>query len=297
MIWWRHQMETFSVLLAILRGIHRSPVNSPHKGQWRRALIFSLICVWINGWVNTREAGDLICYCAHYDVSVMEISNSQITPFVLPHAAICPNLRIRAWPCHVTHLPHCYNVSNYWQLYPLSNSLLNSLFSAFLVLCPADTTHSASMSIHNTTMRRLSQNPCELNTPFGHSPYTTPHDILYYKSHNYVIPDSIKNGHWMSLCLGQLYPFRAMSHGPLARYVNLTEFDQECRERFLQPPRCVTHVPWCMSGSRTSGFLWSWCRGKRSRHSRRMRTPACTYLVIGPWNTWPGTAVLSTKLS
>ena len=39
------------------RGIHRSPVNSPHKGQWREALVFSLICVWINGWVNNREAG------------------------------------------------------------------------------------------------------------------------------------------------------------------------------------------------------------------------------------------------
>ena len=56
--WWRHQMETFSALLAICVGIHRSPVNSPHKGQWRGALMFSLICVWINGWVNNHEAGD-----------------------------------------------------------------------------------------------------------------------------------------------------------------------------------------------------------------------------------------------
>ena len=39
-------------------GIHRSPVNSPHKGQWRGALMFSLICAWINTWVNNREAGD-----------------------------------------------------------------------------------------------------------------------------------------------------------------------------------------------------------------------------------------------
>ena len=37
-----------------VRGIHRSPVNSPHKGQWRGALMFSLICAWINGWVNNR---------------------------------------------------------------------------------------------------------------------------------------------------------------------------------------------------------------------------------------------------
>ena len=36
---------------------------------------------------------------------------------------------------------------------------------------------------------------------------------------------------------------------------------------------CVTHVPPCMPGSLTSGFLWSQWRGKRSRHSRRMRNP------------------------
>ena len=53
-----------------VRAIHRFPVNSPHKGQWRGALMFSLICVWISGWVNNREAGDLRRYRAHYDVTV-----------------------------------------------------------------------------------------------------------------------------------------------------------------------------------------------------------------------------------
>ena len=46
-------------------------MNSPHKGQWRGALVFSLICVWINDWINSREAGDLRRYRAHYDVIVM----------------------------------------------------------------------------------------------------------------------------------------------------------------------------------------------------------------------------------
>ena len=55
-----------------VRGIHRWPVNSPHKGQWRGALMFSLICIWINGWVINREAGDLRRYRAHYDVTVMK---------------------------------------------------------------------------------------------------------------------------------------------------------------------------------------------------------------------------------
>ena len=46
-------------------------VNSMHKGQWRRALMFSLICAWINGWVNKGEAGVLRCHHAHHDVTVM----------------------------------------------------------------------------------------------------------------------------------------------------------------------------------------------------------------------------------
>ena len=57
-----------------VRGIHRSPVYSPHKGQWRGALIFSLIYVWINDWVNNRASGELRRFRAHYDVVVMSHS-------------------------------------------------------------------------------------------------------------------------------------------------------------------------------------------------------------------------------
>ena len=64
---WKH----FPRYWPFVRGIHRSPVNSPHKGQWRRALMFSLFCIWINGWVNNRGAGDLRRYRAHYDASIM----------------------------------------------------------------------------------------------------------------------------------------------------------------------------------------------------------------------------------
>ena len=69
--WWRHQMETLPRYWPFVRGIHRSPVNSPHKGQWRGALMFSLICAWMDGWVNTREAGDWRRHRAHYDARVM----------------------------------------------------------------------------------------------------------------------------------------------------------------------------------------------------------------------------------
>ena len=65
---WKH----FPRYWPFVRGIHRSPANSPHKGKLRAALMFSLICAWINVWVNNREAGDLRRYRAHYDVIVME---------------------------------------------------------------------------------------------------------------------------------------------------------------------------------------------------------------------------------
>ena len=65
---WKH----FPRYWPFVREIHRSPVNSPHRGQWRGALMFSLICSWINGWVNNPEAGDLIRHRAHYNVTVMK---------------------------------------------------------------------------------------------------------------------------------------------------------------------------------------------------------------------------------
>ena len=69
--WWRHQMETFPRYWSFVRGIHRSSVNSPHKGQWRGALVLYLIFAWINAWVNNREAGDLRRHRTHYDVTVI----------------------------------------------------------------------------------------------------------------------------------------------------------------------------------------------------------------------------------
>ena len=69
--WWRNQMETFSALLAICAG--NLPVNSPHKGQWRGALMPSLICACINSCVNNRKAGDLRGHRTHCFVNVMDL--------------------------------------------------------------------------------------------------------------------------------------------------------------------------------------------------------------------------------
>ena len=62
MAWWCHQMETFP--WPFVRGIYRSPVNSPYTWSFD----VSLVCAWTNGWPNNRDAGDLRRHRAHYDV-------------------------------------------------------------------------------------------------------------------------------------------------------------------------------------------------------------------------------------
>ena len=65
---WKH----FPYNWPFVRGINWSPVNSSHKGQWRRALVFSLIYAWANRWANNGDTIDLRCHSTHYDISVMK---------------------------------------------------------------------------------------------------------------------------------------------------------------------------------------------------------------------------------
>ena len=76
---WKHFPRNWP----FVRGIHRSPVNSPHKSLWRGALMFSLICTKLNGFVNTREAGELRRHLAHYDVNVMRIEIPEDSSVIL----------------------------------------------------------------------------------------------------------------------------------------------------------------------------------------------------------------------
>ena len=116
---WKH----FPRYWPFVRGIHRSPVNSAHKGQWRGALMFSLICARINGWVNNGEAGDLIRHWAHYGVIVM-ISiawNQQKPGYSHKQSYIFHNvihllyaiwlrmlLHIHIWPSYNTYMAQWY---------------------------------------------------------------------------------------------------------------------------------------------------------------------------------------------
>ena len=162
---WKH----FPRYWSFVRGIDRSTVNSPHKGQWRGAWMFSLIRAWTNGWVNNGDAGDLRRRRAHFDVTVM---------------------------------------------YP--------------------TSRTASWCFPNWPLTRY---------------------VMLRAAHASGMPET--------LSLLPLVSDSDMHHGT-----------------------CVTHVPWWMPGLLTSGFLWSRWRGKRSRHSRRMRNPqfyASGKRPISPW--------------
>ena len=97
---WKHFPRNWP----FVRGIHRSPVNSPHKGQWRGALMFTLICARINGWVNNREAGDLRRYRPHYDVIVM--------------------VRLRMKNAPMKYMTYDVHVLTYWEF---SNSVVGNV--------------------------------------------------------------------------------------------------------------------------------------------------------------------------
>ena len=73
----------FSCYWPFLKGIYRWPVDSTHKGKWRGALMFSLICAWTNGWANNRDAGDLRGHGAHFDVTVMKILQNLVLSWMI----------------------------------------------------------------------------------------------------------------------------------------------------------------------------------------------------------------------
>ena len=69
-LWWRHQMETFSALLAICAG--NSPVTGEFPAQrpvtWSFDVFFDL---HLNKRLSKQSSGDLRCHCVHHDVTVM----------------------------------------------------------------------------------------------------------------------------------------------------------------------------------------------------------------------------------
>ena len=103
-----------------VRGIHRSPVNSPHKGQWRGALMFSLNWTWTNDWVNNLEAGDLRRHRAHFDVIVMMTDMPQ-------HGFVQQRQDLQYIPrnMHTVFALLCFVVVLHWLIFPYPPGLLH----------------------------------------------------------------------------------------------------------------------------------------------------------------------------
>ena len=101
---------------AFVREIHRSPAISPHKGQWRGALMLSLICAWINRWVNNREAGDLRRHHAHYDVTVMHIA---------VHTVIVPAIFLQIQYTNYRVVSNCVLTEYDYSVQPISYATKN----------------------------------------------------------------------------------------------------------------------------------------------------------------------------
>ena len=121
---WKH----FPLYWPLVRGIHRSPMNSPHKGQWRGALMFSFICAWINGWINRGWL--LRRHCAHCDVTIMATT-----------------LMTRLWTyCHLNQTaPHTYSMAaiklRIYILHLHSGEVGNSLTFLQLAEAPLNNNH------------------------------------------------------------------------------------------------------------------------------------------------------------
>ena len=104
---WKH----FPRYWPFVRRIHVSPLNSPHKRQWRGSLLFSLICAWINRWVNNREAGDLRRHRVNYYVIIMNLPPTK-------KASSMPNISNLAFT-----LGSCTSVRIHYSANPVTNKL------------------------------------------------------------------------------------------------------------------------------------------------------------------------------
>ena len=71
-------METFSALMALCVRYSPVPDEFPAQRPMTRSSDVFFDLLWINGWVNNREAGELRRYRAHYDVTVMSASEMNL---------------------------------------------------------------------------------------------------------------------------------------------------------------------------------------------------------------------------
>ena len=134
---------------SFVRGIHRTPVNSPHKGQWRGALMFSFICAWINDWINNREAGDLRRHRAHYDVILMPwwIAITHCRRYEFSRCMCC----VWSYPC----ISSGFIWRNYCYIAVCNNELSKGTASDTTAFCPVACKKIKKSIYHHTVYGTL----------------------------------------------------------------------------------------------------------------------------------------------
>ena len=94
------KLKHFPRYWPFVQGIHQSPVNSHQHAQRPVTRSFDVFFDLPHGWVNSRQAGDLRCHFAHYDVIVMILSH--YAQFGIGH--ICTNYSLR----HPSYIMDCW---------------------------------------------------------------------------------------------------------------------------------------------------------------------------------------------
>ena len=82
---WIRFMKYFPRHSPLCEGNPRITDDSPHKGQWCVAMMFSLMCVWTKVCANSRDAGDFRSQGTHCDVIVMWNAINP-GPYLIDHA-------------------------------------------------------------------------------------------------------------------------------------------------------------------------------------------------------------------
>ena len=101
-----------------VRGIHWSLVDSPHKGQWCRALMFSLMCTWTNAWTNMGIACDLSSHVVHVTSLLCQSSPRHIffiwcLFYVDSPTHVLPGQMLNYWKTLIPPLIHEHELENY----------------------------------------------------------------------------------------------------------------------------------------------------------------------------------------
>ena len=104
--WWRHQMGTFSALLAFCEGNPPVTGGFPSQRPMTRSFDVLMICTWTNGWANKRDAGDLR---RHYDVIII-ISTSRANQSALLVMWLPINLEQK----YTKHIAQIWQYKRWW---------------------------------------------------------------------------------------------------------------------------------------------------------------------------------------